>query len=55
MMTGLKMVFVGFILVWFGISFLGLMQMDAYKVPWGAIVFFGTIPFIPVVAWLCGL
>ena len=55
MMTTLQMVFVGFILVWLGFGFLGLLQMEARKVAWGAIVFFCVVPFIPVVASVCML
>lgn len=55
MMTGLQIVFVGFILVWLGFGFLGALQLEARKFAWGVLVFFGTIPFIPVMACLCGL
>ena len=52
------MKFVVIILIWLFVGFLGIMQnvrKDSNRVNYEMILFFLSVPFIPVVAKFCGL
>lgn len=56
MTTGM-IIFVAFIFVWMGIGFMMLCRQLSAKegVNWWGFIWMGIVPFIPVVAKLCGL
>lgn len=50
-----KVIFVGFIFTWMVIAMIGLYNYNKPRVHWELIVFLLVVPFIPLVAKLCGL
>ena len=44
-----------FLLIWFGLGFLGIMHCKDSKVNWHMLIFMALVPFIPLVAKVCGM
>lgn len=50
-----KVIFVIIILVWMAVGTVGLLQMRKDRVKFEMIIFMGVTPFLPLIAWACGI
>lgn len=51
----MKFVFAGVVGLWCLVGLLGGVNAKANRTNYEMIIFFGFVPFLPLVAWICGM